>query len=445
MNRSLDKTWRATLAAVPLCWSLAACTGSPAAEGSSPLLTAAETEIRDYVAAQQEEAIQLLERVVDINSGTMNAEGVRAVGRVFQTELDALGFETRWISMPPEVGRAGHLFAERRGDRGERVLLIGHLDTVFEKDSAFQESERQRGRLRGPGVADMKGGNVVILQALKALDHVGALEGTTVTVALIGDEEKPGRPIEIVRRDLIEAARRSDVALGFEGSVGRNDATVARRGAGTWILEVTGKEGHSSRIFSPAFGDGAIFEAARILNAFREELADENYLTFNPGVIVGGTSIDFDSETARGTAFGKPNVIAQKVTVQGGIRFISEEQKNEARARMQEIVGRHLSGTAAEIHFHQDEYPAMSPNQGDYRLLSLFDEVSRDLGLGAVEPVDPGSRGAADISFVAPLVDALAGIGPVGTGSHSEREDLDLDSLRIAAQRAGVLLYRLTR
>ena len=439
------KALRATLIVIPLSLSLAACAGSPPVEGSSPLLTVAEEQIRDYVEQNNEEAIQLLQRVADINSGTMNVEGVRKVGRVFQSELDALGFGTRWISMPEEVGRAGHLFAERRGDRGSRILLIGHLDTVFENDSTFQKSERQRGRLKGPGVADMKGGDVAILHALKALHHVGALEGTTITVALIGDEEKPGRPIDVARRDLIEAANQSDVALGFEGGVGRNDATVARRGAGSWILEVTGKEGHSSRIFTPAFGDGAIFEAARILNAFREELSGEEYLTFNPGVILGGTSMDFDPETARGAAFGKPNVISQKVTVQGGLRFISEEQKKEAQARMREIVSQSLSGTSAEIHFHQDEYPAMTPNRSDYELLTAFDEVSRDLGLGAIEPVDPGSRGAADISFVAPLVDALAGLGPVGTGSHSIREDLDLESLRIATQRAAVLLYRLTR
>jgi glutamate carboxypeptidase len=291
----------------------------------------------------------------------------------------------------------------------------------------------------------MKGGDVAMLYALKALHHVGALDGSTITVALIGDEEKPGRPIDIARADLIEAAGRSDVALEFEGGVGRNDATVARRGAGTWILEVTGKEGHSSRVFSPTFGYGAIYEAARILNAFREELGGEDYLTFNPGVILGGTSIEFDPEAARGTAFGKPNVIPQSVTVQGELRFISEQQKKAAQARMQAIVGRSLSGTSAEIHFPEDEYPAMAPNQGDYELLATFDDVSRDLGLGAIEPVDPASRGAADISFVAPLLDALAGLGPVGSGSHSTREDVDLDSLRISSQRAAVLLYRLTR
>ena len=412
---------------------------------STAQLSATEKQIQEYVEAHNGKAIALLERVANINSGTLNLDGVQEVGEVFRSELDALGFETRWISMPEEVGRAGHLFAERKGSNGKRLLLIGHLDTVFEQDSPFQSTRRVGERLKGPGVADMKGGDVVMLYALKALHHVGALEDTTITVALIGDEEKPGRPISVVRHDLIEAANRSDVALGFEGGVGRQNATVARRGAITWTLEVTGKRGHSSRIFSPAFGDGAIFEAARILNAFREELGGEQYLTFNPGVIVGGTAVEFDPETEKGTAFGKSNVIAQTVTVQGGLRFISETQKKKAQSRMREIVSQSLSGTSAKIHFGEDDYPAMSPTKGNYDLLQAFGLASRDLGLGALTPIDPGSRGAADISFVAPIIDSLAGLGPVGAGSHSVKEDLDLATIPIVTQRAAVFIYRLTR
>ncbi len=412
---------------------------------STAQLSATEEKIQGYVDAHNGEAVALLERVANINSGTLNLDGVQEVGQVFRSELDALGFETRWVSTPEEVGRAGHLFAERKGSRGKRLLLIGHLDTVFEQDSPFQSTRRVGERLKGPGVADMKGGDVVMLYALKALHQVGALEDTTITVALIGDEEKPGRPIRVVRRDLIESAKKSDIGLGFEGGVGRKNATVARRGASTWTLEVSGKRGHSSRIFSPAFGDGAIFEAARILNAFREELGGEQYLTFSPGVIVGGTAVEFDPEAEKGTAFGKSNVIAQTVTAQGGLRFISDKQKEKAQSRMREIVSHSLSGTSAKIHFGEDDYPAMSPSKGNYDLLQAFGLASRDLGLGAITPIDPGSRGAADISFVAPIIDSLAGLGPVGAGSHSVNEDLDLSTIPIATQRAAVFIYRLTR
>ena len=327
----------------------------------------------------------------------------------------------------------------------DRVLpLIGHIDTVFEKDSPFQRFKREGDRANGPGVEDMKGGDVVIVLALQALHHVGALNGTTIRVVLIGDEEKPGGPIDLVRGDLMDAAKTSDVALGFEPAVGHRNVTIARRGYSSWTLDTRGKRGHSGQVFSETYGSGAIYEAARILSAFHEQIRGEQYLTFNPGAIVGGTTTSYDSTTSQGSAFGKPNVIAQSATIDGDLRFISEEQKERARIKMREIVGSHLPETSADIVF-DDEYPAMEPKPGNYKLLELFDQVSQDLGLGEIEPLDPGERGAADISFVASHLDALSGLGPVGDGAHSPEEWLDLRSIETAAARAAVLMYRLTR
>ncbi len=415
-----------------------------AASSESSELSSVETKLQNYVQEHAEEAISFLERLVEVNSGTMNSEGVRAVGAILERELEALGFETRWIDFPEEVNRAGHLFAHRKGRSGNKLLLIGHLDTVFEPQGPFQHFERKGDEAFGPGVGDMKGGDVVLLYALKALHSAGALEDTTITLAFTGDEEKPGSPISLVRGALLEAARESDIALGFEGSVGPSNATVARRGSSNWTLEITGKRGHSSQIFSEESGAGAIFEASRILSTFYQELRGETYLTFNPGVILGGSDVDYDPENATGSAFGKTNVIAQTLIVHGGLRFISEEQKERARDRMRDIVGNSLPETEATITF-KDGYPAMSPSEGNEKLFALYDAVSRDLGQGAITAIDPGARGAADISFVAPLVDSLAGIGPVGHNAHSEEESLELGSLSVAAERAAVFIYRLTR
>jgi glutamate carboxypeptidase len=412
--------------------------------GSTQNLSSEEQKIKDYVRQHFEEAVSLLERSVNINSGSLNSEGVREVGEVYRAELDEIGFDTRWITFDETIKRGGHLFAETIGTRGKRLVLIGHLDTVFEKDSPFQRFERDGDTARGPGVSDMKGGNVVILLALQALHHVGGLENTTIRVAYIGDEEMPGGPIEIVRGDLIEAGRQSDVALGFEGAVGRQNATVARRGYSSWSLKTEGKQGHSGQLFSETYGSGAIYEAARILNGFHEKVRGEQYLTFNPGAIVGGTTISYDPATTSGTAFGKTNVISRAATVAGDLRFISEEQKQGARAKMREVVDQNLPGTSAEITF-EDGYPAMEPKKGNYELLEIFDQVSRDLGFGELTPLDPGARGAADISFVASLVDALSGLGPVGKGAHSLEDELDLRTIEVAAARAAVLMYRLTR
>ncbi|MGB5174045.1 MAG: M20/M25/M40 family metallo-hydrolase [Thermoanaerobaculia bacterium] len=417
--------------------------GLPAYAGS---MDATEARIVEAVETRSEEAIIALEELVNINSGTMNPEGIRLVGAFFERELAALGFTTRWIDQPPELERGGHLFAEVDGGRGKRILMIGHLDTVFEPDSPFQRFRREGDIGYGPGAEDMKGGNLVILFALKALRDAGVLDSTRIIVALTGDEENPGKPVEVSRRDLVEAGRRSDIALGFEAGVRDiQTATIARRGASFWTLRVTAKPAHSSGIFDDSNGAGAIFETSRILDAFYAQIRGEQYLTFNPGVILGGSSIDYDPQANRGTAFGKTNVIAETAIVHGDLRFLSAEQEKRARERMRAIVALSLPGAEAEISF-EDGYPAMFPTQGNHDLLARFERVSRDLGFGELELLDPGERGAADISFVAADVEAgLAGLGPVGAKGHTVDERIDLRTLSVNTKRVAVLIYRLTR
>ncbi|MEM1125542.1 MAG: M20/M25/M40 family metallo-hydrolase [Bacteroidota bacterium] len=420
----------------------------PAATLSAQGLSEEEARIVAFVDAHLEEAIDLLEASVNINSGTLNPEGVYAAGEHIRPHFEALGLTTRWATVPDSLERAGHLVAERTGSQGQRLLLIGHLDTVFEPDSPFQTYARDGDRATGPGVSDMKGGNIVLLYALKALHAVGALEGTTITAVLTGDEERPGRPISVSRAALIEAAQRSDVALGFEGSAragGQEYATIARRSSSGWTLQVTGRQNHSSGVFSARAGYGAIYELARILNAFREELVGEPYLTFNPGVVLGGTTLSYDAATSQGAAYGKTNVIAPTALAVGDIRTITNQQLDETRARMEAIVERHLPGTSAEITF-TDGYPSMPPTEGNRALMEVLSGINRDLGRTSMQAFDPGHRGAADSSFVAPYVKAgLAGVGVYGAGAHGPHESIDLASLPVVMKRAALLVYRLTR
>ncbi|HLL45705.1 MAG TPA: M20/M25/M40 family metallo-hydrolase, partial [Longimicrobiaceae bacterium] len=421
---------RRSMLVLPAALAAASLAAPAAAQRTS--LSTQEQRIARHVDLHADSAVALLRRMVDINSGTNNPVGVRRVGDVARRELEAMGFETRWVEMPDSMRRAGHLFAERKGRRGKRLLLIGHLDTVFEEDSPFQKFVRQGDTARGPGVSDMKGGNVVILQALRALHAAGALEGTRIIVALTGDEESPGSPLELARRDLVEAGKRSDVALEFEGGSrgeGRDYAVTARRSSTGWRLEVTGRPGHSSGIFQPGAGSGAIYEAARILSAFHEELRGEPYLTFNPGMVVGGTTADTDGEGTRGTAAGKDNVIAARAVATGDIRTLTDEQLQRTRERMRAIVARHLPQTSAEITFTEG-YPSMPPTPANAALLAQLNGVNRDLALPQMEAFDPGRRGAADVSFVAPYVGAaLAGMGVHGSGSHTGDETADLSTL----------------
>jgi len=323
--------------------------------------------------------------------------------------------------------------------------MIGHLDTVFEVDHPFQRYTRDGDKAFGPGIADMKGGDVSMIYAMKALNHVGALKNMDLTLVFIGDEEKLGAPSSIVRKELIDAGKWADVGLGFEGASGMDTGTIARRSSSSWILKTTGIQGHSSRVFSETLGYGAIFESSRILNTFRKDLSEEQYLTFNPGVMVGGTDVEYDPLNARGYAFGKTNVVSQSVVVHGGIRTISMDQLDSAMNSMKKIVSNNLPGTTASIEF-KTSYPPMEPTKANYVLLDQLEEVNKALGYGDLEPLDPSKRGAADISFVAPHVDAaLAGMGPDGHGAHSEDEWLDLSTLPKTTSRAAILIYRLTR
>ena len=415
--------------------------GGPA---SGQTLSKTEQKMREWIQAHKQEEIAYLEKVVNINSGTLNLAGVRAVGDEFAKEFKALGFETRWIPMPASMNRAGHLFAEHKPKKKSRrpfktILLIGHLDTVFEGEGQ-RWSIVDDSTAKGAGTSDMKGGDVVILYALKAMKAAGALDDTNIIVAFTGDEESSGDPDSVSRRDLVEAARRSQVILAFEGDAGK--ATVARRGSSSWILTVTGRQAHSAGVFGRGSGYGAIYELARILDEFRETLSSEQYLTFNPGVVVGGTDVTYDSARISGSAAGKTNIIAPHAYAHGDLRFLTPAQLANARAKMREIVAKNLAQTSASISFF-DGIPSMEPTPGNYRLMATLDSVTVALGQGRTEALDPGARGAGDIAYVGQFADALDGLGVGGSRSHTPEETVDLLSIPRSTERAAVLINRL--
>jgi glutamate carboxypeptidase len=411
----------------------------------SGALSPEERAMVTFVDANNASAIALLEKSVNINSGTQNFKGVQEVGSLFRAEFDALGFKTTWVDGAP-FQRAGHLVAEHAGT-GPRILLIGHLDTVFEPDSPFQKYEHvSDSAAKGPGITDMKGGNVIIVQALKALKSAGVLSSMNIIVVMTGDEEAAGRPLTLSREALVNAAKGADIAIGFEDGDG-NPATavIARRGTTNWTLTVKGRPAHSSQIFNAENGYGAAFEAARILNGFREKLAGQRHLTFNPGVLLGGTTVDFDDAASRGTAFGKTNVIAEEMVVSGDLRALTPEQFAEAKKAMEAIVAANLPQTSASITF-DDGYPPLAPSPGNERLLGLYNQASIDVGAGKVIAVDPDKAGAADVSFVSshvPMI--LDGVGLMGGGGHTVHETADMRTLPSQTKRVAVLLARLHR
>jgi glutamate carboxypeptidase len=405
-------------------------------------LSKPETAVIATVQKQLPETVTFLEKVVNINSGTLNIEGVRTVGKLMTDEFDKLGFKTEWVTLPDSLNRAGHLVATRQGKKGKKLFLIGHLDTVFEKSLPMEPFTRVNdSTASGQGVNDMKGGDVLVIAALKALHAQKLLDDTSITIYFTGDEESSGGAES--RRDFIERAKQCDLALAFETAQGLSSVTTGRRGASGWTLNVKARSGHSSRVFSD-LGYGAIYEAARILTEFRRTLGQEQYLTFNPGLIVGGSEVHYDDKTAKAETVGKTNIVAGSALVKGDLRFLTETQKENARAKMREIVDKSLPLTKASISF-TDGIPGMEPTAANDDLRKQVDKISRDMGLGPVTAFDPGARGAGDVSFVAKYMPCLDGLGASGKGSHSIEETMNLKEYPFLIQRTALLIYRLTR
>jgi glutamate carboxypeptidase len=435
---SIRSNWLLALGC--LAGSLLTASDKPACGQTGDGLSPAETKMVRSVDAHADADLELLKKLVDLNSGTMHLAGVEAVKDSIMPQFASLGFKVRWVPMQSQTARAGDLIAEHlcpagEGQCGQKLLLIGHMDTVFEPSSSFQQYAivpNTDGKIAtGPGVADMKGGLVVMLAALRAMQEAGVLEHCEIRIVLSGDEERVGAPIQVARHDLLEAAKQSDVALEFEPSVrlnGQDTISIARRSSTTW---------HIDRL-----GFGAIYELARILDSFRKELPEEG-LTYNVGLMLGGATAQMNAESTGGSATGKANVVAPTAMATGDLRTLNGDQTARVEAKMRVIVAAHLPRTGATIAF-DESYPAMARTPAGEKLLAEWNDGSVALGLGPVLEAGPMTRGAGDISFVAPYVPGLVGVGIQGEGYHAEGETAYLDSLSKQAKRNAILMERLS-
>lgn len=427
--------------------ALAALMLFAAAPATAAGLSAQERKLVAASAAQEARSLALLETLVNINSGTLNLAGVTTVGAILQDELKGVGFDVKWVPMA-QVGRAGHIVATHKGSgRGKRMLLIGHFDTVFEPDSPFQTYVRRGDIAEGPGVNDMKGGLVIMIGALRAMQAAGALKDADIVIVLTGDEERAGLPISLSRADLVAAAKKSDVALEFETLAredGKDMASIARRSSTDWTIKVTAKSGHSSGVFSDGAGYGAAYELARILDGFRREAREVN-ATFNVGFMAAGATAEVNAAETGAAATGKNNIIAAQAVAKGDLRTLSNAQTDSIHAKMKAIVDQPLAGAKAQIEFGEGGYPAMAPTEGSRKLLVRLNEVNRDLGLEPMAELDPLKRGAGDIGFVGDLLPGLIGFGAAGEGSHAAGETIDLKSLDRQTKRAALFMSRMAR
>lgn len=396
--------------------------------------------IGSTIDAHKQQTINLLETITNIDSQTENFVGVKTVGSYFAHELQALGFKTYWQEMPKDINRAGNLFAIKKGHKGKRILLIGHLDTVFPVSSQARFEYIHDNWVKGIGVSDMKGGDIVMLQALQALHALNLLQDTTIAIALMGDEENPAHPISVSRSELIRLAKESDVVLDFESG----PPSVGRRGVTTWKLTTTGTQQHSSLIFQSHVGNGAVYELARILNEFANKFANVENLTINPAVISGGTTIKYDDTSQTAITSGKFNIVAKSSYAVGDLRYLSNAQKSATKKTMRHIVRENYPRTGARITF-ADLVDPMPPTRGSIELLKELQNIQHYFSKTELVALPAKLRGGGDISFIARYVPAgLVGLGPIGKYEHSLNEMVDLDSIQLASKRVAMLIYKLT-
>jgi glutamate carboxypeptidase len=407
-------------------------------------LSAEEQKLIDVIRKNIPSDIQMLKKLVDINSGTLNVKGVRQTGNELSAAFKKLGFNSEWIKLPDSLKRGGHLVVSRKGTKGKKIFLIGHLDTVFEPDMPTNPFRMLNdSTATGQGASDMKGGDVIIYAALHALFEAGLLNDVNVTAYFTGDEEKAGQPTTVSRADFIERAKQHDIALGFEGAQGLNTVAVGRRGSSSWRLRVNAPQAHSAGMFRNNYG--SIYEASRILNNFREQLGNEKNVTFSPGLFAGGAELIYDSGNVKASVSGKTNIISPVTVVEGDLRYLTEEQLTRTRENMRKIVSSdNLPGTQATIQFF-DGIPNMGPTEGNYKLVTLLNDISTAIGIGETKAGDPGSRGGGDISYIAKYVDCIDGLGASGTGAHAPGETINLKEFPKLIERAALLIYRLTR
>ena len=400
-------------------------------------LSTQEREIVSWVADQEDDMVALLERLTNINTGTLNKAGVAEVIGLLNTELLQLGFDSRTlagnvIEMPSCPGSeytidvADHLLATKSGE-GKRMLMIGHVDTVFPVDSPFQTFSRDGDTAYGPGVSDMKGGLVVMLYALKALNHFGELEDKAISILLNSDEEIGSLSS---RKYVEQQAALHDFGLVYESS-GNNRLTRARKGLGQARFVVTGRASHAGGAHQQ--GRSAIKELAYKIVQIENMTDYESGVTVNVGVINGGEA---------------RNTIAPCAEALVDLRYPEPQQGLDAVKRWEEIFGSVYSypvdsGELSTNSWTSLHRPPKIPTEESDALLNKTIAIGRLLGQEfTVTDSGGGTDGSLTQAAGLPTLDSL---GSDGTGAHSKREQGRISSLVERAQLSVVLIGRLAK
>ncbi len=351
--------------------------------------------------------MQLLQDIVNINSDTRNLAGLAQTRDTLIPHFEALGLKATRHALAE--GREVLSF-EKPGAR-PRIMLVGHVDTVFAQTSAFKQLSRQGDRLTGPGVIDMKGGIVLMLNVLGQLKQAGQLEQIRV---VLNDDEEIGSPHS--NQTLRTLALGIPYGLVFEPGL-PDGAVVSSQSGVRWIkLTATGKAAHAG--LEPENGVDACLEMAFKIAKLSALAQPQKGLTINPGVIEGGS---------------KPNVVCEKASITVDVRFRDLPDWTSVSTDMEKIRGQSdvynkklKQGTSTEW-AQIAEMPPL-PESNTQVLVKQAEAVARSLGQTfQARGVGYGSDGN---HLAGTGMQLLVGVGPYGGGMHSDKEYMLLSSYR---------------
>lgn len=380
-----------------------------------------------FASGADRSGVQLLERLVEINSGTNNVEGVARVQEITRDELEKLGFQTEFLSNPKnKESKARILFAKRAGAGKSIVRLLAHADTVFEKDSPFQKFDlSEDGAIaKGPGVIDNKGGIVVMLLALK---KAAPEKLPTIQVMVTPSEETSNADF----LDVVVAQGAPQFTLGFEPAMEDGSIITQRKGSLTWEIFVEGKEAHSGRAQDK--GVNACQELAIKVDQLARLTDYKRGMTVNIGHIEGGQD--------------KSNIVCGLARAKIGTRFLNIADQKELQTKIEKIlsissVKSFATHEPTRIRFeHGDGSPPFQMKKAGKKIADKHLAIlSRLEGRKVTAAV---SGGAGDINLFVGDSIGIDGLGPVGSGLHTPEESLMVKSLETRSSAVAEFLENL--
>lgn len=365
----------------------------------------------DAVQKRGDEYVEALREMIDVDCGTYTVEGVNRIADACEKRFRDSGWKVDRRSHSPiaEEQQLGDVVIGRLEGEGDlRVLLIGHMDTVFPEGTASERPFRVEGdRAFGPGVIDMKSGLLAGFFATEALLEAGLRDFGRITYICNPDEEV-GSPFS---KPLIqEIAREADVCFVLEGARENGDIVSARKGTSDFVIEIVGRAAHAG--VSPERGRSAVLEAAHKVLALHDLNDRWPGVTVNAGVISGGT---------------RPNVVAERCTMEVDLRAVDSETFDAAMEEIRRVgESNQLDGVSSTVRALEAHRP-MQRNEATARLVGLARTIANDLGF---EVEDASTGGASDANTTSAAgVPTLDGLGPVGGEPHAPEEWLDLASV----------------